>query len=125
MMRDQGLWFWHVAAGVAILVLAGLHMGIMHLDVILGIGNPAGGHPIDWANVVARGKSVAFLLSYVFLLGAGLFHGLYGLRNILFELTAARGVRVLCNVILVLLGLALFVLGTWAAVAGRRVALLA
>ena len=125
MMRDQSLWFWHVAAGVAILLLAGLHMGIMHLDVILGIGNAAGGHPIDWANVVARGKSVAFLLSYVLLLGAALFHGLYGLRNILFELTAARGLRAACNVILILLGLALFILGTWAAVAGRQMALLA
>jgi succinate dehydrogenase / fumarate reductase membrane anchor subunit len=125
MMRDQGLWFWHVAAGAAILVLAGLHMGIMHLDVILGIGNPAGGHPIDWANVVARGKSAAFLVSYVLLLGAALFHGLYGLRNILYELTAARGLRGLCNVILILMGLALFILGTWAAVAGRRTALAA
>jgi succinate dehydrogenase / fumarate reductase membrane anchor subunit len=125
MMRDQGLWFWHVAAGLAILVLAGLHMGIMHLDVILGIGNPAGGHPIDWANVVARGKSVAFLGTYVLLLGAALFHGLYGLRNIIYELTSARGWRALCNAVLIVMGLVLFVLGTWAAVAGRRTALAA
>ncbi len=29
------------------------------------------------------------MLSYVILLGAALFHGLYGLRNILFELDPA------------------------------------
>jgi succinate dehydrogenase / fumarate reductase membrane anchor subunit len=97
----------------------------MHLDVILGIGNPAGGHPIDWANVVARGKSVAFLGTYVLLLGAALFHGLYGLRNIIYELTSARGWRALCNAVLIVMGLVLFVLGTWAAVAGRRTALAA
>ncbi len=56
-MRDQGLWTWHIISGLVILILLGLHMGIMHLDYVLGIFNPAGGHPIDWANVVARGKS--------------------------------------------------------------------
>ena len=52
-MRDQSYWTWHVAAGVVILVFAGLHMAIMHLDAVLGIFNPAGGHPIDWPNVLA------------------------------------------------------------------------
>ncbi len=125
MIRDQGLWLWHVAAGVAILILGGMHMGIMHLDATLQFGNASGGHPIDWANVVARGKSAAFLVSYILLLGAALFHGLYGLRNIFYELVAAPGLRALCNVILVLVGLAFFILGAWAAVAGRQVALTA
>jgi len=69
MMRDQGLWFWHVAAAPRSSSSPACTWGIMHLDAILGIGNPAGGHPIDWANVVARGKSAAFLVSYVLLLG--------------------------------------------------------
>ncbi len=123
MIRDQGLWFWHVAAGIAILILAGMHMGIMHLDATLGIGNPAGGHPIDWANVVARGKSAVFLLSYVLLLGAALFHGLYGLRNMLYEVVGGSGLRAAINVVLVLTGLVFFVVGTWAAVTGRAIAL--
>jgi hypothetical protein len=69
-MRDQRNWTWHVISGVVILVFAGLHMAIMHLDSLLGIFNPAGGHPIEWANVVARMRSGFFTVTYVVLLGA-------------------------------------------------------
>jgi len=114
-MRDQSLWTWHVAAGVVVLVLLGLHMAIMHLDVAIGIFNPAGGHPVDWANVVARGKSAAFTVNYIVLLGAALFHGLYGLRNILFELNPPLGLRKTLGWLLTLVGIGLFVVGSWAA----------
>lgn len=115
MIRDHKLWTWHIAAGLLILLLLGLHMAIMHLDALLGIFNPHGGHPIDWQNVVARSQSLLFTLSYVVLLGAALFHGLYGLRNILFELDPAVPLKRSISWVLVLVGLALFVVGTWAA----------
>jgi succinate dehydrogenase/fumarate reductase cytochrome b subunit len=115
-MKDQVLWTWHVAAGVVILVFLGLHMGVMHLEAVLGFPfSPAGGHPIDWANVVARAKSAFFAVTYVVLLGAALFHGLYGARNILFELGPPRAVKTGANWVFLVGGLALFVLGTWAA----------
>jgi len=121
-MRDQKLWTWHLAAGAIILVLLGLHMTIMHLDALLGIFNPAGGHPIDWANVVARGQSLAFTLTYILLLGAALFHGLYGLRNILFELDPALPLKKALSWVLLLVGVGLFIFGTWAAWVGHQVA---
>ena len=117
-MRDQGLWTWHLVAGVVILVLLGLHMTIMHLDEIVRVFSPVPGEPIDWANVTARGKSLFFLVNYVLLLGAALFHGLYGLRNILFELNPATGVKKGLNALFLVAGLALFVFGSWAAWAG-------
>jgi succinate dehydrogenase / fumarate reductase membrane anchor subunit len=122
MMRDQKLWTWHVLAGLVIAVFLGLHMTVMHLEVIVGIFNPAGGHPIDWANVVARGKTLFFPISYVVLLGAALFHGLYGTRNILFELNPSAGLKKAIGVLLLLIGVGLFVLGTWAAVASHALA---
>jgi succinate dehydrogenase hydrophobic anchor subunit len=122
MMRDQKLWTWHVLSGAVILVLLGVHMAIMHLDALLGIFNPAGGHPVDWANVVARGKSAAFMVTYVILLGAALFHGLYGLRNIVFELNPSSGLKRVIGAVLLLAGLGLFVFGTWAAVASHTLA---
>ena len=121
-MRDQGLWTWHVIAGVVILIFLGLHMAIMHLDAVLGIFNPAGGHPIDWANVVARGKSVFFMVTYVVLLGAALFHGLYGLRNIIFELNPPNGLKTAVSWLMVLAGVGLLCVGTWAAWASFRLA---
>jgi succinate dehydrogenase hydrophobic anchor subunit len=114
-VRNQRWWTWHVAAGLVILMLLGLHMIIMHLDALVGIFNPAGGHPIEWANVVARAKSVFFMVSYVLLLGAALFHGLYGLRNLLFELNPGRPVKQVLGTLLLVGGIALFGLGTWAA----------
>ncbi|OFV81806.1 MAG: hypothetical protein A2Y78_01655 [Acidobacteria bacterium RBG_13_68_16] len=124
MMRDQKLWTWHLAAGVVILFLLGMHMTVMHLNVTVPLKglNPAGGHPIDWANVVARGKSAFFMVTYVVLLGAALFHGLYGFRNILFELNPASWLKKAVSMVLLLCGLALFVYGTWAAIAGFSLA---
>lgn len=122
MMRDAKLWTWHILAGVVILVFLGLHMAVMHLDALIGIFNPAGGHPVDWANVVARGKSAGFMVSYIVLLGAALFHGLYGLRNILFELNPSAGLKTVIGVVLLLVGLGFFAFGAWAAVAAHTLA---
>ena len=121
-MRDRTLWTWHIGTGLVILVLLGLHMMVMHLDDSLGIFNPAGGHPIEWQNVLARMQSTFFTVTYVLLLGAALFHGLYGLRNILLELNPPRWLRSAVNVLSVLGGVALFSYGTWAAVAAQSLA---
>ena len=121
-MRDRSLWTWHIGAGIIILIFLGLHMGIMHLDAALGIFNPAGGHPIDWANVVERAKSTFFMITYVVLLGAALFHGLYGFRNILYELNPSSGLKSLLSWILIVVGLGLFLVGTWAAWASFQLA---
>ena len=122
MMRDQKLWTWHILAGGVILVLLGLHMVIMHLDALAGAFNAPGTHPIDWSNVVARGKAVFFPVTYVLLLGAALFHGLYGARNILFELNPPAGLKKVISAVLLLAGLGLFAFGTWAAVASHALA---
>jgi len=121
-VRDQRLWTWHVLAGLVILVLLGLHMAVMHLDALLGLFNPAGGHPIAWENVMARARLGFFMVSYVVLLGAGLFHGLYGLRNILHELGPGAGVKRGLDAALTVGGLALFAFGAWAAWAASSLA---
>jgi succinate dehydrogenase / fumarate reductase membrane anchor subunit len=115
-VRDQRLWTWHIGAGAVILVLLGLHMTVMHLDEIVRVFSASPDKaPIDWENVQARSQMVFFLVSYVLLLAAALFHGFYGLRNIVFELNPAAGAKKAVNGILVFAGVALFVVGTWAA----------
>ena len=114
-MRDQRLWTWHLLAGLVIFVLLGLHMAIMHLDTLLGWFNPEGLKPIAWESVLQRARMGFFTVSYIVLLGAALFHGLYGLRNILFELGLSRGAKGLTSVVLALGGAGLFVYGAWAA----------
>lgn len=114
-MRDQRLWTWHVAAGLAILVFLGLHMATMHLDAVLGVFNQPGTEAVDWTNVAARASRTFYLVTYIVLLGAALFHGLYGLRNILLELNPGPAARAGLGVVLVVIGTGLFALGTWAA----------
>jgi succinate dehydrogenase / fumarate reductase membrane anchor subunit len=113
-MRDRTLWTWHIGAGVVILLLLGLHMAIMHLDQTLGI---SGAEPVEWESVAARASSLFFTVTYVLLLGAALYHGLYGLRNILLELNPGAGLRRAIDVGLAVLGVGLFAFGTWAAIA--------
>lgn len=115
-MRESTLWFWHLLAGAVILVLLALHMTIMHLDdlmVLLGLSH---GDPIDQEIVFARSQQIFFMITYILLLGAALYHGLYGLRTILFELTLSRALEKAVNIILTVSGLALFVYGAYAAV---------
>jgi len=120
-MRETKFWTWHLLAGCAILILGSLHMITMHLDGVWGLLNPAGGHAISWDNVAARAHQTIFVVIYILLLGAALFHGLYGLRNILCELGIGKGMRSFVNAVLVIGGLALFVFGTWAAIAAQAV----
>jgi succinate dehydrogenase hydrophobic anchor subunit len=117
MMRDRTLWTLHIAAAAVILVLLGLHMGIMHLDLAAGTFDAQGSHPVDWASVVVRTRLALFTAAYVALLAAALYHGLYGLRNILLELNPGARLRTAINWGLSIAGLALFAFGTWAALA--------
>jgi succinate dehydrogenase / fumarate reductase membrane anchor subunit len=122
-MREQRLWTWHMGAGVVILVFLGLHMTVMHLESIIRIFNPAEGKlPVDWANVVERSKSAFFMVTYVVLLGAALYHGLYGLRNIIEELNPAAGVKKAVTTVLTVGGILLFVFGTFTAWASFQLA---
>jgi succinate dehydrogenase hydrophobic anchor subunit len=116
-MRDRTLWTWHVGAGVVILVLLGLHMVIMHLNQTLGFFGIADAEPVEWASVAERATTVFFTVTYVILLGAALYHGFYGFRNILLELNPGPGLRRTINIGLSVVGLALFAFGTWAALA--------
>ena len=120
-MRDQRLWTWHIAAGTLVLVLLGLHMAIMHLDAPSGLATLNSAKPTDWANVAARARSGFFMVTYILLLGAALFHGFYGLRTIVFELNPAPAVKRGVSAVLTVAGVVLFAFGAfvaWAAWSG-------
>ena len=117
-MRETKWWAWHMIAGMVLFVLLGLHFLITHLDDVLGLFNVNGpSHAIEWANVVHRAQSLFFAVTYVIMLVAALFHGLYGLRTILFEMNMGAGAKKFVDVLFWLIGLGLLVVGTWAAIA--------
>ena len=116
-MRETKYWTWHMAAGVVILFLLGLHMLIMHLGGMTQLFVQTPSQPaISKANSLARDGNLFFTVTYIMLLGVALYHGLYGLRTILFELTLKPAAEKAVSAFLLILGLGLFGLGTWAAI---------
>jgi succinate dehydrogenase/fumarate reductase cytochrome b subunit len=121
-MRESGYWTWFLIAGLAIFVLGGLHMMTVHLSGVAGIFNPVGYDAVDWQNVAYRGRNVLFLIGYIVLLGAVLYHGFYGLRTILLELGLRKNTQRKLTASLWVIGVILFVVGTLAAVAAKMAA---
>jgi succinate dehydrogenase hydrophobic anchor subunit len=123
MMRETKYWTWHMAAGVAIAFLLGLHMVALHMGGLTGlfVSNPAE-DAASPANSQARDASLFLTVVYILLLGLALYHGFYGLRTILLELTARPGMERALTVILLVLGVGLFAFGTWAMIAAHGAA---
>ncbi len=116
-MKESKLWFLQFLTGFLLLFLLTMHMGIMHLEDIFGfISRVAGAEPLDWKAVLHRSKQVAFLVVNIIFLGAALFHGLYGLRNILIEAFSSKKFGKIIGIILLVLGIFLFLYGSYATV---------
>lgn len=116
-MRESKLWFWHILTAVIILVLLGLHMGIMHLGAILNAVGLGSSEPVKSAEVFHRSQQVFFMVTYILLLGAALFHGLYGLRSMLFELSLSKAMEKTIGGLCAVAGFVLFIYGSYAAIA--------
>ena len=121
-MRETKYWSWHMAAGVVIFVLLGLHMLIMHTGGITHWFAPKPGGAVSQANSQFRDSLPLFTVTYILLLAVALYHGLYGLRTILFELTLKPALEKAISAVLLLAGLGLFGLGAWAALAAHAAA---
>jgi len=122
-MNGTKYWTWHMAAGVGILFLLGLHMMIMHMGATTHLFAPNGGESVSVQNSLFRDGQLFFGITYILLLGLALYHGLYGLRTMLFELTLKPAAEKAITVVLVLVGFGLFVLGTWGTVVAHGIAL--
>ena len=122
-MNGAKYWTWHMAAGVVILFLLGLHMLVMHVGGLAHLFAPYAGEAISMKNSLFRDGQLFFTVTYILLLGVALYHGLYGLRTILFELTLRPAIEKSITIALAVIGIGLFGLGTWAAVAAHGLAL--
>jgi succinate dehydrogenase/fumarate reductase cytochrome b subunit len=115
-MNETPYWTWHLITGIIVLLLLGLHMLIMHLDGVLGLFNSIEGSATSWENVLYRSKTLCFTLTYILLLGAALYHGLYGLRTIIFELNPPTSLQNFINKLFWIGGICLFIVGTYGSI---------
>ena len=116
-MRESKLWFLHIITAVIILFLLGSHMGIMHMGSILNrLGFNFSDNPTSSGEVFQRSRQVLFMIVYIALLGTALFHGLYGLRSIFYELSLPKVTEKTVGRALCIVGVALFIYGSYVAV---------
>ncbi len=116
-MKESKLWFLQFLTGAILLFLLTMHMGIMHLDDIFGfISRVSGVEPLDWKAVLHRSKQVAFLVVNIIFLASALFHGLYGLRNIIIEAIPAKKFGKIIGLIITVFGFLLFLYGSYATI---------
>lgn len=114
-MRGTKYWIFHMAAGLVLFVLLGVHMVTMHLGKLTGLfvaHSDLG--PTALINSHARDARSGFTAAYVLLVGVALYHGFYGLRTLLMELSPRPATARAITLGLVLVGIILFGLASWA-----------
>jgi succinate dehydrogenase hydrophobic anchor subunit len=93
-------------AGVGIAVFLGIHMFIQHLNNVFATGDT---DPTSWLSMIGRSLQGSWILIYILLLLFGLYHGLYGLRGIILEMTKSERAVSAVNWIFVVGGILLFI----------------
>ncbi len=108
---------WHLLflfSAIAIVVLLGIHMAIQHLNNVLATGEK---DPTAWAPMIARAVQSGWVVVYILLLGFGLYHGLYGLRGIILELTTSPKTASTINWLFIVVGILVFIWGSYVPIA--------
>ena len=115
-MRESTLWLFHLLAGAVLLTVLGVHYGVMHLSNLFGIDHAT---VLSFSSVSGRSSRLFYLAVYLVLLPAALYHGLYGLRSLIFELSFIGPVlRRWISRILILSGSGFLIYGAYAIIAG-------
>jgi succinate dehydrogenase hydrophobic anchor subunit len=99
-------------------------MFVMHMERSSPWFSPYGTEPDSEQNSIFRDAALFFAITNVLLLGVALYHGLFGLRTMIFEFKPSLAVQRITTTTLILLGLALFAFGAWGAIASHQLAIL-
>ncbi len=108
-MKDARFWFLHLVSGGIVGILLAVHMGWLHLNDLLGTGTDL----TSFSSMMERSKSAGVAALYIALLVFGLYHGIYGLRNILLEGSASKGAARAITGILIVVGIVFLALGIY------------
>ena len=115
-MRESTLWMLHLLAGAVMLIVLSIHFGVMHLSELFGIVRS---EVLTFSSVSARSQSAFHLSVYLVLLAAALYHGLYGLRSLIFEISLiGQTARKAISIFLLVCGWGFFFYGAYAIIAG-------
>lgn len=114
-MKETKYWTGHIFAGAALLVLLGFHFIYTHIAFLFGTEDN-----ITEGLSKSRDAQPVYLVFFIMLLGLGLYHGLYGLKNILSELITCEGCRKKLAILLTIVGILLFAFGSYSSFVAHR-----
>ena len=117
-MKESTKWSLHLISGALIVVVLGIHFGVMHLDYLLYQLGISGSDPLAFESVASRSKMMFHVVVYLVLLAAALYHGFYGLRSLLFELPLGSGTEKIVSIAVTVFGVLLFIYGAHAIIIG-------
>lgn len=107
-MREVHWKLLQTITGVLIFFLVGTHLVQLHLG---------GGEPTNWTAVSTRAMNIGWVAFYIGILAFAFYHGIYGLRAIIAELSVPpRGLTAL-NWILSVTGICIFAYAAYVALA--------
>ncbi|MBI2847873.1 MAG: hypothetical protein HYX83_01720 [Chloroflexi bacterium] len=116
-MRTTRLRLLQFISGGLVLILLGIHTVVNHLNDILLFFGAETADPTAWESMIGRSRQGTWASIYIALLAVGLFHGIYGLRDIILEGgPSVRAERIVTG-ILIAFGVIFFVGGTYAVLA--------
>jgi succinate dehydrogenase / fumarate reductase membrane anchor subunit len=109
---DTIAWRWMRYSGILLIPLAWFHVVLQ--DVIVGV------HAIDINYVALRLANIGWVIYDLLLLGFTFAHGMYGLRQVLFDFVHTDRARRNWSVFLFIFWLVVTIIGTIALVKGAR-----
>jgi succinate dehydrogenase hydrophobic anchor subunit len=104
-------------SAVMIAVLLGIHMVVLHLEGIMSLFGGSEVHATDWEPMIGRSMQGLWTALYIALLAFGLYHGLYGLRGIIIEVTTSAKTLRFINWLFIIIGVVVFVWGSYVPIA--------
>ena len=115
-MRESTLWFLHIVTALVLMIAIPIHLH--NFSTLLGpVGAPGYELALSWEFIRSRAKDIFYTVTYTALLGAATYHGMYGVRSIIYELTLTKTYERLVSIICLIAGAVLFVYGAYVAVA--------
>ncbi len=108
-MKETKYWTFHILTGIALIFFLGFHFLYTHIGGLIFKESDNISRELSQA----RDAKVSFMIFFIVLLGLGLYHGLYGLKNILFEIFPGKSIQKAIAIVIIILGVCLFIFGSY------------
>ena len=116
-MRTTRFRIAHMLAGAVIAILLGIHMVVIHLDSVLRFFGASATDTTSWGAMIERAGQGIWVGVYIALLAFVLYHGFYGLRGVILEVTTSAKTAKVVTWTLLIVGIITFIWGSYVPIA--------